>query len=143
MRRALVSLVAVGVILSLVGLVLVPGCSSGREAILGTNYNDEITASDPHEGSQQESNMWWYHVYYLNVEAGKTYEFTLTTKNGMTTGIWSTEKYDSTGRGFIVEVSPVVKTKTASYTFARGGKQKILVEAAEVPAEYSFEVIRR
>ena len=82
-------------------------------------------------------------MYYVTVEAGKTYEFNLTTSNGMTTGIWSTEKYDSTGRGFIVEVSPVVKTKTASYTFARGGKQKILVEAAQVPAEYSFEVTRR
>ncbi len=143
MRKEIVSMVVVGVIISLVGLVLVPGCSSGRQATLGTTYNEEITASDPHEGSQQESNMWWYHVYYLNVEAGKTYEFTLTTKNGMTTGIWSTEKYESTGRGFVVEVSPVVKTRKATYTFEHGGKQKILVEAAEVPAEYSFEVIRR
>ena len=143
MRRALISVVVVGVVLSLVGLVLLSGCSSGREAKLGTNYHDTVTESDPHEGSQQENNMWWYHVYYLNVEAGKTYEFTLTTKNGMTTGIWSTEKYESTGRGFIVEVSPVVKTRTASYTFDHGGKQKILVEAAQVPAEYSFEVTRR
>ena len=143
MRRTLISLVVAGVFLSLVGLVLIPGCSSGREAKLGTNYHDTVTASDPHDGSQQESNMWWYQVYYVNVEAGKTYEFTLTTANGMTTGIWSTEKYESTGRGFIVEVSPVVKTKTASYTFKNGGKQKLLVEAAQVPAEYSFEVISR
>lgn len=143
MRKAIVLLVFLGVILALVGLVLVPGCSSGRQAVLGTNYVGKITASDPHEGSQQESNMWWYHVYYLNVEAGKTYEFTLTTANGMTTGIWSAEKYESTGRGFVVEVSPVVKTKTATYTFKNGGKQKILVEAAQVPAEYSFEVVRR
>lgn len=143
MRRTLISLVVAGVILSLVGLVLIPGCSSGREAKLGPNYHDTVTASDPHEGSQKESNMWWYHVYYLNVEAGRTYEFTLTTANGMTTGIWSTEKYDSTGRGFIVEVSPVVKTRTASHTFKSGGKQKILVEAAQVPAEYNFEVTRR
>ena len=143
MRKAIVSLVFVGVILSLVGLALVPGCSSGRQATLGTTYNGEITASDPHEGSQQERNMWWYHVYYLNVEAGKTYEFTLTTANGMTTGIWSAEKYESTGRGFVVEVSPVVKTRKATYTFEHDGKQKILVEAAQVPAEYSFEVVRR
>ncbi len=143
MRKAIAPLIALGVMLSLVGLVLVPGCSSGRQAILGTNYADEITASDPHEGSQQENNMWWYHVYYLNVELGKTYEFTLTTPGGITTGIWSTDKYDATGRGFIVEVSPVVKTRTASYTFEHGGKQRILVEAAGVPAEYSFEVVRR
>ena len=58
-------------------------------------------------------------------------------------GVILSLKYESTGRGFVVEVSPVMKTRTATYTFAHGGKQKILVEAAQVPAEYSFEVIRR
>jgi hypothetical protein len=143
MRRVLVSSAVVGVILLLVVLALIPGCSSVREAKLGTNYRDKITESDPHEGSRQESNIWWYHVYSLNVEAGRTYEFTLTTHNGMTTGIWGRDKYESTGRGFIVEVSPSVRTRTARYTFEHGGKQKILVEAAQVPAEYSFEVTRR
>jgi hypothetical protein len=143
MKRIPVSLAVVGVTLLLVGLVSIQGCSSSRKATLGANYRDSIIESDPHEGSSQESNIWWYHVYTLNVEAGRTYEFTLNTQNGMTTGIWSSDKYESTGEGFIVEVSPSVKTRTARYTFEHGGKQKILVEAAQVPAEYSFEITGR
>jgi hypothetical protein len=115
-------------------------CSSGRNVELGVNNVDTITASDPDEGEDYGggiSTRWWYHVYYLDVEAGHPYTFTLTTYDGVTMGIWSDDK-----GGWIVEVNVFETSQTATYRFQRSGRQELWVEAAEVPAEYSWYVTR-
>lgn len=116
------------------------GCSSGRKVELGVNNRDTITSNDPSEGEDLgggASSVWWYHTYILDVEEGYPYEFTLTSIDGNTVGIWSEDK-----GSWIVEVSPSVTTRTATYRFESGGKQKLWVEAAEVPSEYVWYVTR-
>jgi hypothetical protein len=133
---SLAALISVVVALS----VISGGCSSGRKVELGVNNVDTITSSDPAEGEdlgEGVSTRWWYHGYSLNVEAGHPYTFTLTTHNGVTTGIWSEDK-----GGWIVEVNYSQPTRTATYSFQSSGNQKLWVEAAEVPAEYSWYVTR-
>ena len=128
------------IFISLILILLMVGCSSDRSVELGVNNRDTITSSDPSEGEDLEggtSYTWWYHTYTLDVEEGYAYKFTLTTIDGNTLGIWSEDK-----GSWIVEVSPSVQTRTATYRFARGGKQKLWVEAAEVPSEYSWYVTR-
>jgi hypothetical protein len=120
--------------------VISGGCSSARKVQLGVNNVDTITSSDPDEGEDLGggvSSRWWYHSYTLNVEAGHMYTFTLTTHNGVTTGIWSEDK-----GSWIVEVNYSQPTRTATYSFQHSGNQKLWVEAAEVPAEYSWYVTR-
>lgn len=120
--------------------VISGGCSSDRKVQLGVNNIDTITSSDPDEGEDLGggvSSRWWYHSYSLNVEAGYPYTFTLTTRNGITTGIWSEDK-----GGWIVEVNYMHPTRTETYSFQHSGNQKLWVEAAEVPAEYSWHVTR-
>ena len=120
--------------------VISGGCSSARKVQLGVNNVDTITSSDPDEGEdlgEGVSSRWWYHGYTLNVEAGHPYTFTLTTHNGITTGIWSEDK-----GGWIVEVNYMHPTVTETYSFQSSGNQKLWVEAAEVPAEYSWRVTR-
>ena len=131
---SLTALITASVAMSL----LLSSCSSGRTVTLGQNNIGTISESDPAEG-ETESSRWSYHEYFLDVEAGHSYKFTLTTTSGVTTGIWSIDK-----GGWIVEVSPVIHTRTATYRFEDGGKQKLFVEvpASEVPAEYSWYVTR-
>jgi hypothetical protein len=132
-------MVILGLMMLSACLLVASGCSSGQAVTLGTNYTDTITSSDPSEGEDYEdySTRWWYHVYTLDVEEGHPYEFTLTTHNDVTTGIWSEDK-----GGWIVEVNISRPTRTAIYRFEHGGKQTLWVEAAEVPAEYSWHVTR-
>jgi hypothetical protein len=116
------------------------GCSSGRNVELGVNNRDTITSDDPSEGEDLgggASSVWWYHTYTLDVEEGYPYEFTLTSIDGNTMGIWSEDK-----GSWIVEVSPSVSTRTATYRFESGGNQKLWVEAAEIPSEYVLYVTR-
>lgn len=131
----------VAIMVSIVMSCAMPAiCSSGRSVELGENNTGTITTSDPDEGEDFGgglSTRWWYHVYYLNVEAGHPYTFTLTTHNDVTTGIWSDDK-----GGWIVEVNPIDTSRTATYRFERSGRQELWVEAAEVPAEYSWHVTR-
>ncbi len=115
----------------LIGLMLCTGCGGGNSVELGVNNSGTITSSDP---SDEE---WRYHKYVLDVEEGHPYTFTLTTNNGVTTGIWSEDK-----GSWIVEVSPVVQSRTGVYRFEKGGKQVLWVEAAETPAEYTWYVTR-
>jgi hypothetical protein len=131
--------IAILMILLAVSLVSA-GCSSGRNVELGVNNRDTITSDDPSEGEDLgggASSVWWYHTYNLDVEEGYPYEFTLTSIDGNTMGIWSEDK-----GSWIVEVSPSVSTRTATYRFESGGKQKLWVEAAEVPSEYVWYVTR-
>ncbi len=130
MAFMLTTLVAMSLFLS--------SCSSGRMVTLGQSNTGTISKADPSEGKTQ-SDRWSYHEYVLDAVAGQSYKFTLTSTTGVTTGIWSSDK-----GGWIVEVSPVVHTRTATYSFAKGGKQKLFIEvpATEVPAEYSWYVTR-
>jgi len=115
-------------------------CSSGRDVELGVNNRDTITSNDPSEGEDLgdgASSIWWYHTYTIDVEEGYPYEFTLTSIDGNTMGIWSEDK-----GSWIVEVSPSVSKRTATYRFEQGGKQTLWVEAAEVPSEYVWYVTR-
>lgn len=136
-RGLLVSLI---VLITALGAMSMPmsGCSSSRTVTLGQNNTGTISKSDPTEGDT-ESSRWSYHEYLLDVEAGYPYKFSLTTLDGITTGIWSTDK-----GSWIVEVSTVVRTRTATYRFEHGGKQKLFIEvpASDVPAEYSWHVTR-
>lgn len=135
----LVSLTALITGLVAVSLIL-GGCSGLRKVELGVNNHDTITESDPCEGEDLGggvSSRWWYHGYSLNVEAGYPYEFTLTTIDGVTMGIWSEDK-----GSWIVQANYIRTTSTATYRFSRGGTHKLWVEAAEVPAEYSWYVTR-
>ena len=128
------------VILLVLVLSLSSGCSSDRKVELGVNNSDTITSSDPYEGEDLgdgASSKWWYHTYVIDVEEGYPYEFTLSSIDGNTIGIWSEDK-----GSWIVEVSPSVPKRTATYQFRSGGKQKLWVEAAEVPSEYSWYVTR-
>lgn len=143
-RKALRNFVYISLAVLIVTVVALSvisgGCSSGRKVQLGVNNVDTITSSDPDEGEdlgEGVSSRWWYHSYSLNVEAGHLYTFTLTTHNGITTGIWSEDK-----GGWIVEVNYSQPTRTATYSFQNSGNQKLWVEAAEVPAEYSWYVTR-
>ena len=122
----------------LAGMLILNGCQSGRSVSLGQNNTGTITSSDPTEG-ETENDKWSYHVYTLDVEAGYPYRFSLSTLSDGTLGIWSEDK-----GSWIVEVSPVVTTRTATYTFQHGGKQKLYVEVptADVPSEYSWSVTR-
>ena len=128
-------------IMILLAVVIISGsCSSGRNVELGVNNRDTITSGDPSEGedlADGASSVWWYHTYTLDVEEGYAYKFTLTSIDGNTIGIWSEDK-----GSWIVEVSPSVSTRTATYRFESGGKQKLWVEAAEVPSEYVWYVTR-
>jgi len=135
----LISTVVLITVLVAISLPL-SGCSSSRNVELGVNNRDTITSSDPSEGEDLGggvSSLWWYHKYNLDVEEGHPYKFTLTSIDGNTMGIWSDDK-----GSWIVEVSPVVTTRTATYRFERGGKQELWIEAAEVPSEYSWYVTR-
>jgi len=132
---------AITMVLILLAMTMVSSsCSSGRNVELGVNNRDTITSGDPSEGEDLgdgASSLWWYHTYTLDVEEGYAYEFTLTSIDGNTVGIWSEDK-----GSWIVEVSPSVTTRTAKYRFENGGKQKLWVEAAEVPSEYVWYVTR-
>ncbi|MFC1921429.1 hypothetical protein ACFLYQ_06885 [Chloroflexota bacterium] len=132
-----VSLVVLIIALAVMSLLL-GGCSGGRAVTLGENNIGTITNSDPKEGDS-DSGRWSYHEYVLDVEEGYPYKFTITTTSGDTTGIWSTDK-----GSWIVEVSPVVKTRTATYRFEEGGKQKLYIESPtdDLPADYSWHVTR-
>ena len=132
-----VSLITLMTVLVAMSLPL-SSCSSGRTVTLGENNIGTIGESDPSEG-ENDSNRWSYHEYFLDVEADYPYKFTLTTTSGITTGIWSSDK-----GSWIVEVSTVVRTRTATYRFKNGGKQKLFIEvpASEVPSEYSWYVTR-
>ena len=133
-----ITVLIIGVLMAL--LIASAGCSSGRNVELGVNNRDTITSDDPSEGEDLgdgASSVWWYHTYVLDVEEGHPYEFTLTSIDGNTVGIWSEDK-----GSWIVEVSPSVTTRTATYRFESGGKQKLWVEAAEVPSEYVWYVTR-
>ena len=128
------------IVILLTVMIVSGSCSSGRNVELGVNNRDTITSGDPSEGENLgdgASSVWWYHTYTLDVEEGYAYEFTLTTIDGNTVGIWSEDK-----GSWIVEVSPSVTTRTATYRFSSGGKQTLWVEAAEVPSEYVWYVTR-
>lgn len=150
---------AVVSLLLLSGFVLISGCvSGGNEVELGKNNRGTIKGSDPYIGAtgldihgNTVPIRWYYHVYYLNVEAGRTYDFTLTmfneTYSNTAVGVFSVDK-----GGFIVQVDPDIlgPRGKASYVFEKGGKQEIWVEAFIPPdkavpdkiVEYSFWVTR-
>ena len=139
-RRGLLFILKFTLVVSalLAGMMLLSACGAGRSVTLGQNNTATITSSDPTEG-ETENDKWAYHVYTLDVEAGYPYKFSLTTLSAGTVGIWSEDK-----GSWIVEVSPVVTSRTATYSFQQGGKQKLYVEVptSDVPSEYSWYVTR-
>lgn len=158
MRNASLTLAVVSLLL-LSGFVLISGCiSGGHEVELGKNNHGTFKGSDPYTGAtgldihgNSVPIRWYYHVYYLNVEAGHPYDFTLTmfnaTYSNTAVAIFSADK-----GGFIVQVDPDIlgPRGEASYTFEHGGKQEIRVEAFIPPdkpipdkiVEYNFWVTR-
>ncbi len=115
-------------------VVLGLGCAGGTEIQVGQLVTGTITDSDDDDGE------WKSQTYVLEVQDGTTYSFELSSSSGDTIGIWNKD-----ANGYIVEVSPVVDSRSKSYTFSDGGSQKLYLQSpkSDVPSEFSFTVTIR
>ena len=123
-------LCALAVVFVMVGLA----CAGGTEIQIGQLVTGTINDSDDNDGE------WKSQTFVLKVEDGVTYSFEPSSSSGDTIGIWNED-----ANGYIVEVSPVVDSRSKSYTFSDGGSQKLYLQSpkSDVPSEFSFTVTIR
>ncbi len=106
-------------------------CGGGTEIEVGQTVSGLITESDADDGE------WKSITYVLNVRDGITYRFDLSSSTDDTVGIWNEDR-----SGYIVEVSPVVSSRSGFHTFSGSGTQKLFVQSpkSDVPSQFTFTV---
>ena len=106
-------------------------CGGSTEIRVGQLISDTITSSDATDDE------WKSKTYVVDVDAGTPYLLELTTSNSNTVGVWSGD-----AQGYILQVSPVVTIRSATYVFTEGGSQKLFIQspASDVPSPFTFKI---
>ena len=108
------------------------GCGGGTKIDVGQTITGTITESDA------DDDDWKSKTYVIEVEEGVTYEFELSTSTEDIVGIWNEDRF-----GYIVEVNPVVTSRSGFHTFSESGTQELFVQSpkSHVPSQFTFTVI--
>ena len=112
----------------IVGMI---ACGGGTEIQLGQTVTGLITEFDA------DDDEWKSKAYVIEVREGITYRFDLSSSTEDTVGVWIQDRF-----GYIVEVSPVVTSRTGFHTFSESGSQDLFVQSpkSDVPSEFTLTV---
>ena len=106
-------------------------CGGGTKIDIGQTVSGSITESDA------DDDEWKSKTYVIEVREGVTYRFDLSSSTEDTVGIWNEDRF-----GYIVEVSPVVTSRSGFHTFSETGPQELFVQSpnSDVPSQFTFTV---